>query len=93
LQNVLDRVEMADLYQMKELYSACSQLIRRNLKTVKKDVKFLELNKKAPELASFLTSDDDDEKTEEIEGLTSSHGFAAAPAATNIYHPTLKNVM
>jgi hypothetical protein len=84
---------MAYLYQIQSLYSSCGQLIRRNLEIVKKDAKWMELKKKAPELALFLTSDDDDEKTEEIDGLTSSHCFAAAPAATNIYHPTLKNVL
>jgi hypothetical protein len=91
---VLDRLEMADLYQIKSLYFSCGQLMRRNLKMLKKDAKWLELKNKSPELASFVTSaEDDDEKTGEIEGLTSSPGFAAEPAATNIYHPTLKNVL
>jgi hypothetical protein len=85
---------MADLYQMNSLYFSCDQLIRRNLKMLKNDTKWLELKKKSPELlASFLTSDDDDEKTEEIEGLTSSHGFATVPAARNIYQATWKNVL
>jgi hypothetical protein len=84
---------MADLYQLKSLYIFCEKLMRRNLEIVKKDGKWMELKKKAPELALFLTSDDDDETTGEIDGLTSSHGFAASHAATNIYHPTLKNVL
>jgi hypothetical protein len=51
LANVLDRLELADLYQLKSLYSACDQLIRRNMKMVKKETKWLELKKKSPELA------------------------------------------
>jgi hypothetical protein len=85
---------MADVYQLKSLHSFCGQQIRRNLKMLKTDAKWLELENRAPEFALFLTSKDDDEKIGEIEGLTSSHGFAAAPAVANanIYHPTLKNV-
>jgi hypothetical protein len=48
---VLDRLELADLYQIKALYSSCGQMIRRNLNTVKKEAKWLELKKRAPELA------------------------------------------
>jgi hypothetical protein len=50
---VLDRVELADLYHMKELFYSCVQmiLIRRNLKILKKDAKWLELKKKSPEVA------------------------------------------
>jgi hypothetical protein len=92
LENVLDLLEMADLYQLKSLHAFCGRLIRRNVKMLKKDDKWQVLKKTAPELAALFTSDDDDENTGEIEGSTSSHGFAAAPAATNIYHPTLKNV-
>jgi hypothetical protein len=57
LTNVLDRLEMADLYQINSLYSACGQLIQSNLKTVKKDAKWLELKKKAPELAFAILED------------------------------------
>jgi hypothetical protein len=92
LGNVLDRLEMADLYQMKELYSFCGPLIRRNLKMLSNNAKWLELKKKSPELASLFNYDDDDEK-EEIEGITSSHSLSAAPAATNNYQPTLNNVL
>jgi uncharacterized protein with ATP-grasp and redox domains len=42
---------MADFYHMKKLYSACGLLIRRKLYKVKKEAKWLELKKKAPELA------------------------------------------
>jgi hypothetical protein len=52
---VLDRLELADLYQIQSLYSSCGQWVRRNLKIVKKDAKWLELLKnKAPELALEL---------------------------------------
>jgi hypothetical protein len=52
LANVIDRVEIADLYQT-SLYSFCGQYIRRNLKILKKDakLKWLELKKKSPGLA------------------------------------------
>jgi hypothetical protein len=42
---------MANLCHMNALHSACGLLIRRNLHTVKKDAKWLELKKKSPELA------------------------------------------
>jgi hypothetical protein len=48
---VIERLEMADLYQTKSLYSSSGQLIRRNLKMVKKEAKWMELKKKSPELA------------------------------------------
>jgi hypothetical protein len=48
---VLDRVEMANLYQIKSLYFSCVRMIRRNLNTMEKEAKWLELKKKAPELA------------------------------------------
>jgi hypothetical protein len=83
---------MAYLYQIQSLYSSCGQLIRRNLEIVKKDAKWLKL-KKSPELASFFNYDDDDEKTEEKEVLTSFHGLAAVPVSAATYHPTLKNVL
>jgi hypothetical protein len=51
LENVLDRVEMADLYQIKTLYASCGQLIRLNLQMVKKSAKWLDLKKKSSELA------------------------------------------
>jgi hypothetical protein len=57
---VVDRVELADLYQIKSLYSACGLLIRCNLKMVKKDEKWLELKKKAPELAFSIIEDVDE---------------------------------
>jgi hypothetical protein len=60
---MLDRVELADLYQMKALYSSCGLLIRRNLKMVKKWAKWLKLKKKAPELAFAIL----EEIVEEIE--------------------------
>jgi hypothetical protein len=31
LENVFERLEMAELYQLKSLHSSCGQLIRRNL--------------------------------------------------------------
>jgi uncharacterized protein with ATP-grasp and redox domains len=62
---VLDRLEMADLYQMKSLYSSCGQLIRRNLKILKKDAKWLELKKKASELAFTIL----EEFAEEFENI------------------------
>jgi uncharacterized protein with ATP-grasp and redox domains len=70
LANVLDRVEMADLYQMKELYSSCGKLIRRNLKMVKKDAKWLELKKKSPELAFNIL----EEIVEEFENMNGRQG-------------------
>jgi hypothetical protein len=48
---------MADLYQINSLYSACGQLIQSNLKTVKKEAKWLELKKRAPELAFAILED------------------------------------
>jgi hypothetical protein len=48
---VIDRLEKADLYQLKSLYSSCGRLIRRNFKILKKEAKWLELKKKSPELA------------------------------------------
>jgi uncharacterized protein with ATP-grasp and redox domains len=52
---------MADLYQMKSLHSSCGKLIRRNLNTVKKDAKWLELKKKAPELAFSILEEFEEE--------------------------------
>jgi uncharacterized protein with ATP-grasp and redox domains len=51
---------MADLYQMNELHSVCGQLIGRKMKMVKKDAKWLELKKKAPELAFAILEDVDE---------------------------------
>jgi hypothetical protein len=50
---VLDRVELADLYPMEELFYSCAQIlsIHHNLKILKKDAKWLELKKKSPGLA------------------------------------------
>jgi hypothetical protein len=48
---VFDRVEIADLYQIKSLYASCGELIRCNLTMIKKEAKWLELKKKSPELA------------------------------------------
>jgi uncharacterized membrane protein YgcG len=48
---------------MKALYSSCGLLIRRNLKMVKKEAKWLELKKRAPELAFGIL----EEIVEEIE--------------------------
>jgi hypothetical protein len=46
---VFDRVQLADLYQMRSLYSSCGLMIRCNLRTVTKDVaKWLELKEKSP---------------------------------------------
>jgi hypothetical protein len=60
LTNVLDRLELADLYQTKSLNSACGQLIQSNLKVVKQDAKWLELKKKSPELAFAILEDVDE---------------------------------
>jgi hypothetical protein len=51
LENVFDRLEMADLYQLQSLYSACGRLIRRKLKIVRKNAKWQELKSKSPQLA------------------------------------------
>jgi hypothetical protein len=69
LENVFDRLEMADLYQIKSLYSSCGQLIRRNIKTVKKDAKWLELKKKTPELAFSIL----EQIVEEFENRNDMH--------------------
>jgi hypothetical protein len=60
LENVFDRLEMADLYQIHSLYASCGRLIRRNLNTVKEEAKWLELKKKAPELAFTILEDVDE---------------------------------
>jgi hypothetical protein len=61
LKNVFERVEMADLYQMRSLYSSCGRLIRSNMRTVKEDAEWLELKKKAPKLViSILEEFSDD---------------------------------
>jgi hypothetical protein len=62
---VFDLVEMADLYQLKSLYSSCGQLIRRNLKNLKKDAKWVALKKKASELAFTIL----EEFAEEFENI------------------------
>jgi hypothetical protein len=51
---------MTDLYQLKSLYSSCGQLIQANLKTVKKEENWLELKRKAPELAFAILEDVDE---------------------------------
>jgi hypothetical protein len=61
---VIDRVKLADLYQIKSLHSACGQMIRRNLNTVKKEAKWQELKKKSPELAFSIL----EEFAEEVGG-------------------------
>jgi hypothetical protein len=48
---VLERLELAELYQINSLYSSCGKLIGYNMKMVKKDAKWLELKTKSPELA------------------------------------------
>jgi hypothetical protein len=58
-------MEIADLYQIKSLYSSCNQLIQPNLKTVKKDAKWLELKKNAPELAFSILEEFVDESVRE----------------------------
>jgi hypothetical protein len=57
---VFDRLELADLYQMNSLLFASGKLIRRKLKMVKKDTKWLELKKTAPELAFSILEDVDE---------------------------------
>jgi hypothetical protein len=60
LEIVFDRLQIADLYQLKSLHSFCGQLIRRNLKMVRKDAKWLELKKTVPELAFSILEDVDE---------------------------------
>jgi hypothetical protein len=67
---MLDRLELADLYQMKALYSACGHLIRSNLNTVKKEAKWQELKKKSPELAFSILEEFAEERG-------NSHGLQA----------------
>jgi hypothetical protein len=54
-------MEIADLYQIKALYSSCNQLIQPTLKTLKKKDKWLELKKNAPELAFAILEEFVDE--------------------------------
>jgi hypothetical protein len=65
LTNVLERLELAELYQMKSLYSSCVQMIRRNLSMVETNAKWFELKTKSPELAFSVL----EEFAEDIEGL------------------------
>jgi hypothetical protein len=59
LENVFDRLEMAVLYEyeLKSLYSACCQFIRRNLKMVKTDAKWQELKEEVPKWAFSILHD------------------------------------
>jgi hypothetical protein len=61
LENVFDRLEMADLYQIKSLHSACGKLIRCNLEMVKKNAKWQALKKNSPELAFSILEEFADE--------------------------------
>jgi hypothetical protein len=71
---------MADLYQIKLLYSTCSQLIRRHLKMVKKEANWLELKKNAPELAFAIL----EEFAEEIENRNyMQNGTGGRPIVPN----------
>jgi hypothetical protein len=61
LQNVIDHLELAVLYQMRLLYHCCGQLIRRNLKTMMEDAKYMEPKEKSPKLVLFILEATPDE--------------------------------
>jgi hypothetical protein len=66
---VFDRVELADLYPLKLLHSSCRQLIRSNLKMLKKETKWLELKEKARELAFSILEDFAEENRNVIQSI------------------------
>jgi hypothetical protein len=71
---VFDRVELADLYQIKALFSSCGKLIRRNLKMLKKEAKWLDLKNKSPDLA-FSILEEFAEEFERIKLTIQSQAF------------------
>jgi hypothetical protein len=62
LENVFDRLELAELYQINSLKFSCGQLIRQNLSKLKMDAKWLELKTEAPKLAFTILEGFSDEK-------------------------------
>jgi hypothetical protein len=50
LENVLERLELAELYKIKSLYSSCGKMIQRNMTMLKTDAKWMALKMKSPEL-------------------------------------------
>jgi hypothetical protein len=71
---VFDRVELADLYQIKALFSSCGKLIRRNLKMLKKEAKWPDLKNKSPDLA-FSILEEFAEEFERIKLTIQSQAF------------------
>jgi hypothetical protein len=54
LENVFDRLKLADLYQANALKSACGRMIRENLNELKWKPEWMHLKKNDPELAFFV---------------------------------------
>jgi hypothetical protein len=57
LENVFDRLKLADFYQTNALKTACGRLIWENLKELKGNAEWIELKKSSPELAFFVTEE------------------------------------
>jgi hypothetical protein len=85
---VFDRLELADLYQINSLKSACGQLIRQNLSKVKTDAKWIQLKIASPQLALSILEEFADESVNKKQDIQQNYPYYA-PIQTQQYtqHP------
>jgi hypothetical protein len=57
LENVFERLKLAEFYKANALKSACGRMIWENLKELKGTAEWIELKKSSPELAFFVTEE------------------------------------
>jgi hypothetical protein len=57
LENVFDRLKLADFYQANALKSACGRKIWDNVKDLKGKAEWIQLKKSSPELAFFINEE------------------------------------
>jgi hypothetical protein len=78
---VFDRLELAELYQINSLKSACGQLIRQNLSRVKKDAKWIQLKMASPQLALSMLEEFADECMNKKQGSSQHYPLTYYPTA------------